>query len=91
MDLITKKGATGTLEFAAGYNEQGNIFVMHAGNWLRGRQEAFDDIFVVPTRDSFATYGKEYLDLYRRIDFSDLRKHGAWRPNQTQGVLVESL
>jgi hypothetical protein len=54
-------------------------------------KKSLDDIFVVPTQDSFATYGNEYLDLYRRVDFSDTRKLGAWRPQETRGVLVESL
>ncbi len=54
-------------------------------------KKTLDDIFVVPTRDSFATYGSEYLDLYRHVDFSATRKLGAWRPKQTQGILVESL
>jgi len=54
-------------------------------------KKSLDDIFVVPTQDSFATYGNEYLDLYRRVDFSDMRKLGAWRPKETHGILVESL
>jgi hypothetical protein len=54
-------------------------------------KKTLDDIFVVPTRDSIGTYGSEYLELYRRIDYTEMRKLGAWRPKQTQGVLVESL
>lgn len=54
-------------------------------------KKKLDDIFVVPTQDSFKAYGNEYLDLYRRIDFSNMQKLGAWQPKQDTGVLVESL
>jgi len=50
-----------------------------------------DDIFLIRTMDSQGTYGNEYLELYRRIDYSDTHKLGAWLPSQTHGILVESL
>lgn len=54
-------------------------------------RKTLDDIVVVPTRDSLTTYGNEYLDLYRRVDFSDMHRLGVWRPREAQGVLVENL
>lgn len=55
-------------------------------------KKPLEDIFVIPTRESNVNYGNEYLELYRRIEFSDIKKLGTWRPKQTQGgILVESL
>lgn len=54
-------------------------------------KKPLDDIFVVPTRDSFTTYGNEYLDLYRRIDISSTRKLAAFGPGQSRGVYVDAL
>lgn len=48
-------------------------------------------IMVVQTKSGGTTYGNEYLELYRRIDFGDKRKMGAWNPGERMGVEVASL
>lgn len=52
-----------------------------------------DSIFIISTRDDAGNhYGNEYLQLYRRIDFSDAGDLASWRPGQTTGgVYVRSL
>jgi hypothetical protein len=50
-----------------------------------------DAIFVVPTSDSFNTYGNEYLDLYRKIDLSQYDRLLALRPKEQRGTLIELL
>lgn len=46
-------------------------------------KKAIDKIIVIPTTDGVTTYGNEYLDLYRRIDWSYLGKAGIWSPGKT--------
>jgi len=51
-----------------------------------------DSIFVVPTEDGAGTYGNEYLDLYRRIDFSNQGRLASWMPgNFNNGTIVSNL
>jgi hypothetical protein len=50
-----------------------------------------DTILVVTTTDAKGTYGNEYLQLYRRIDFSHTGQLAAFMPGQTTGVFVRSL
>ncbi len=51
-----------------------------------------DQIFIIPTQDSSGRYfGNEYLQLYRRIDFSTMDYLASWYPGESQGVLVKSL
>jgi len=51
-----------------------------------------DDILVIPTRDDYGSHhGNEYLDLYRRVDFSTHNFLCAWRPYEETGVFVSRL
>lgn len=51
-----------------------------------------DRILLVQTMDRAGyTYGSEYLDLYRRVDFSSMQKLVAWRPGETVGTHVRDL
>jgi hypothetical protein len=51
-----------------------------------------DKILVVPTSDGNRTHGNEYLQIYRRVDISNLGKLAVWQPGQTtNGVFVENL
>lgn len=54
--------------------------------------KALDRIFVVTTSDSAGSYGNEYLELYRHIDFADDGLLAAWMPGKmTEGTLVRTL
>jgi len=62
--------------------------------WEIGYADGTKDIeriLVVPTTDGGRTHGSEYLQLYRRIEMSTLKKLGAWEPGERDGVLLESL
>ena len=51
-----------------------------------------DRILVVPTRDGVKTHGNEYMQLYRRIDMSDIGQLAVWQPGDSQhGVVVRNL
>jgi len=51
-----------------------------------------DRIIVLPTRDGSRTHGSEYLQLYRRMDFSAENDLAVWLPGDTaNGVLVARL
>ncbi|GAA0863749.1 hypothetical protein GCM10009115_15480 [Sphingopyxis soli] len=51
-----------------------------------------DRIFVAATRDGGGIHGNEYLDLYRRVNFSEGRRLKAWQPGDTEhGVEIASL
>lgn len=55
-------------------------------------KKQIERILVLPTTDGFKTYGSEYLQLYRRIDLSNLSKLAVWQPGQTtNGILLENL
>jgi hypothetical protein len=55
-------------------------------------KKQIDQILIIPTSDGTRTHGNEYLQLYRRIEFSNLRKLGVWQPGDTNnGVLLENL
>jgi len=55
-------------------------------------KKPIDQILMLPTTDGARTHGNEYLQLYRRIELSNLGKLAAWQPGQTSnGVLVEHL
>jgi hypothetical protein len=49
-----------------------------------GRKK-IDQIVVIPTSNGLRTHGNEYIDLYRRIDVSQLGKIGIWRPGYPTG------
>lgn len=44
-------------------------------------RKAYDNIFVIPTRNGNNHYGNEYVELYRRIDLSVGGKLAAWMPS----------
>jgi metal-dependent hydrolase (beta-lactamase superfamily II) len=51
-----------------------------------------EKILVVPTSDGNRTHGNEYIQLYRRIELSNLGKLAVWQPGQTSnGVLLGNL
>ena len=54
-------------------------------------KKKFNDIFIVPTSSSISTYGSEYLQLYRRIDFSKQGNIAAWVPGSSAGIRVANL
>jgi hypothetical protein len=54
-------------------------------------EKPIDSIFVVSTTEDSTTYGNEYLDLYRHIDFSEKNRLATWRPNETKGPALSSL
>jgi len=55
-------------------------------------KKPIDHILIIPTTDGRTTHGSEYLQLYRQIDWSDLRKLGVWQPGEhTNGILLETL
>jgi hypothetical protein len=55
-------------------------------------KKPIERIVMVPTADGSRTHGNEYLQLYRRLDFSDAQQLGVWQPGQTQGgVFVKNL
>ena len=49
-----------------------------------------DKILVIPTKDKSGSYGQEYLELYRRIDFYRDGRLAAFEPNG-EGVYTSSL
>ncbi|SBV32687.1 protein of unknown function [uncultured Sphingopyxis sp.] len=47
---------------------------------------------MVATQDAGGTtHGIEYLDLYRRVDFSTLNRLAAWRPGTDNGVVLVTI
>lgn len=49
-------------------------------------------IVICPTSEGSTTHGNEYLDLYRRLELSDLRQLAVWQPGDTRnGVLIAQL
>lgn len=51
-----------------------------------------DRILMVPTIDGWTTYGNEYLDLYRTVDFSTVGNLSVWKPGTLSGGMsVRSL
>jgi hypothetical protein len=51
-----------------------------------------DRILMIPTVEGWTTHGNEYLDLYRRVDFSTLGTLSVWQPGTNYGgVSVKSL
>lgn len=55
-------------------------------------KKPIDQILIIPTKDGNKTHGNEYLQLYRRIDLSNLNKLGAWQPgDNSNGILLENL
>lgn len=50
-----------------------------------------DQIIVIPTEDSYSTYGSEYLDLYRRINWTEGGKLAVFNPTESQGIIMEHL
>lgn len=51
----------------------------------------WDQIAIVQTRDSQGTHGNEYLQLYRRIDMTDLDQLVWLSPGVFQGPLVRNI
>jgi len=47
-----------------------------------------DKILILPTTDGVGIYGSEYLQLYRRIDKSDVGYLRVWEPGQTKSSLL---
>ena len=55
-------------------------------------KKPIDSILIIPTSDGNINHGNEYLQLYRRIDWSDLKKLGVWRPGEySNGILLENV
>lgn len=54
-------------------------------------KKTLDEILIVPTRDAANTYGNEYLELYRRIDFTSMSRLEALRPGQAYGIGLGSF
>jgi hypothetical protein len=51
-----------------------------------------EQIFVIPTEDqSGRWYGREYLQVYQRVDIGEGQILGVWQPNSSQGVRLNSL
>lgn len=51
-----------------------------------------NSIMVIPTTDGYTTHGAEYLELYRRIDYSDKGFLGTREPmNYRNGSLLSNL
>ncbi|MBK1688800.1 toll/interleukin-1 receptor domain-containing protein [Rubrivivax gelatinosus] len=48
-------------------------------------------ILVVPTNDDRGSYGSEYIDLYRRVEFANDGRLAAFYPRQSSGQYVNSL
>lgn len=53
--------------------------------------KANERILVVPTFDDSGSYGSEYIDLYRRIEFASDGRLAAFPPGQNSGQYVFSL
>lgn len=49
-----------------------------------------ESILIVPTESNGTIHGNEYLDLYRRIDFSNRGQLAAWPAGQTTGGTILS-
>ena len=55
-------------------------------------KKQIDQILILPTAEGTTTHGNEYLQLYRRIDFSRARQLAVLQLGQnTNGILVENL
>ncbi len=55
-------------------------------------KKPLDHILIIPTEDDTKTYGNEYLQLYRRVDWSSNSALAVWEPGQTQiSALVKNL
>lgn len=55
-------------------------------------KKPIDQILILPTKEGDTTHGNEYLQLYRRIDFSSARQLAVWQPGQsTNGILINNL
>lgn len=55
-------------------------------------KKPIDRLLVCPTTDGATTHGGEYLELYRRLDFSNLRQLTVWQPgDSTAGAPVRDL
>ena len=49
-------------------------------------------ILVATTRDNAGTtHGSEYLDLYRKVDFSKFNRLAVWEPGEEMGVALASM
>ncbi len=53
--------------------------------------KANERILVVPTYDGCGSYGSEYIDLYRRVDFASDGRLAAFSPGQLNGRYIYSL
>ncbi|MFZ1511008.1 MAG: toll/interleukin-1 receptor domain-containing protein [Tabrizicola sp.] len=53
-------------------------------------KRSIDRIVILPTSDSYSTYGSEYLDLYRHIEPSTLGDLRVYAPDRTS-VLLKDL
>ncbi|MFC3677764.1 toll/interleukin-1 receptor domain-containing protein [Ferrovibrio xuzhouensis] len=55
--------------------------------------KSIENIFVIPTADDNGiTHGNEYLDLYRRIDLTNVNNRlGAFNPTEVNGMFVENI
>lgn len=52
----------------------------------------YESIFVIPTIERGLIYGNEYIDIYRRMEFSTDGKLAAWYPRDySNGVYASSL
>jgi hypothetical protein len=48
-------------------------------------------VFIVPTSDTYSTYGSEYLNLYPHIDVSGQGNLCLFQPGATTGVRISSV
>lgn len=53
--------------------------------------KANDRILVVPTHDGSSSYGSEYINLYRRVDFASDGRLAAFGPGNLGGRHIHSL
>lgn len=53
--------------------------------------KVMDRLIIAPTRDRSNTYGQEYLDLYRRIEFSSDGQLAVFDPNMTNGRYAKNI
>lgn len=54
-------------------------------------KKPIDSIIIVPTSDGITTHGSAYLELYRRVDWSMLRKLLVVEPGATSGRSLDML
>lgn len=54
-------------------------------------RKPLERIAVVPTRDGSTTHGNEYMQLYRRLDVSDIGQLLWVPPGSNQGILARSI